>query len=785
MGGMNAQPGKFGALTLKGKANGNANDVAYDVAMAMTGVGLDGTAKGTAAGLMAGGIPKINSDFDIKAKDTAALAQLFGGPADAAKQLGSVAFKGTAQSGADDLTYDVTLAIGGIGGSGKLAGKVTGISATPQVDTTLDLKAEKPAPLLQLAGLAGPKAQAMGTLSAAGALKGNAEDMNLNLDLSAAGATAKVAGNVKMPKQQPIAFDLSVTANHPEFTDLMKMADLPAGAKGGPLAVAVKAAGTTQKASVSQLDAKWGDSSLTGTANYDATGAKPNITANLTGGTVNLTPFMAPSTKSNAGKSTTGSGGSGSPAKTSGPWSTEPLDLSALGKQDADIDFKAKSLIMPDQRIDDLVAKITIKDGLMTMQTLNGKIYGGAFDLSGTAVNGNGTPKIDAKVAVQAIQLAELLGGGIAGSQVKGPLSLKFDGTGSGLSQADIVRSLTGKGNIDGTVMIIGKIEQTVGSALLGVLGQKVKQVQGIADRINGVLSSYTGVDNKLTGTFDIVNGVFDTEDTAFTNPKARGTAKGKVDLAQMVLNMLVDLFGADAEQAFMSVNLDGPVSSPKPSFSGTGAAPSGGGIPGLNIPGLNIPGVGGTSDTSAPGAAPGDATGVGGAAGSAVGGALGGAGGAAVGGAAGGLLNDVLGGGKKKDKQQQAPASQESAPASQDAAPGAEPGAAGSAPAAQPEAAPAEPAPAEQAPAATEQPPAQEPAQEQAPAATEQAPAAEPGAAPAEQAPAEQAPAEQAPAETAPAEPAPAEQAPGELIPVPGNETTTEPAGEPGASGN
>jgi uncharacterized protein involved in outer membrane biogenesis len=754
MAGMDPQsPGKFGALTLKGKASGNANDVAYDVDMAMTGVGLDGTAKGTAAGLMAGGIPKINSDFDIKAKDTAALAQLFGGPADAAKQLGSVAFAGTAQSGADDLTYDVKLSIGGIGGSGKLAGKVTGISGTPQVDTTLDLKAEKPAPLLQLAGLAGPKAQAMGTLSAAGALKGNAEDMNLNLDLAAAGATAKVAGNVKMPKQQPIAFDLSVTANHPEFTELMKMADLPAGAKGGPLAVAVKAAGTTQKASVSQLDAKWGDSSLTGTANYDATGAKPNITANLSGGTVNLTPFMAPSAKTNAGKSTGGSSGSGAPAKTSGPWSTEPLDLSALGKQDADIDFKAKSLILPDQRIDDLVAKITIKDGLMTMHTLNGKIYGGAFDLSGTAVNGNGTPKIDAKVAVKAIQLAELLGGGIAGSQIKGPISLNFDGTGSGLTQADLVRSLTGKGNLDGTVLIIGKIEQTVGSALLGVLGQKVKAVQGVADKINGVLSSYTGVDNKLTGSFDIAQGILNTQDTAFSNPKARGTAKGKVDLAQMALSMLVDLFGQNAEQAFMSVNLDGPVSSPHPSFSGNGAAPSASGIPGLNIPGVNIPGLGGggSTDTSAPGAATGGAEGIGGAAGAAVGGAVGGAGGSAVGGAAGGLLNDLIGGKKKKDKQQQAPASQESAP-------GAEPGAAGSsAPAAQPEVAPAEQAPSEQAPAATEQPPA------------DQAPAAEPGAA---QTPTEPAPTEQAPA-------------PSELVPLPNNETTTEPGQEPGASGN
>ncbi|HVY98678.1 MAG TPA: AsmA family protein [Dongiaceae bacterium] len=750
MGGMGAQPpGKFGALTLKGKATGNANDVTYDVATSMTGVGLDGTAKGTANGLMAGGIPRINSDFDIKAKDTAALAQLFGGPADAAKQLGSVAFSGTAQSGADDLTYDVTLSIGGIGGSGKLAGKLTGIKSTPSVDTTLDLKAEKPAPLLQLAGLAGPKAQAMGTLSVAGALKGSADDMNLNLDLAGAGATAKISGNVKA-KAKPIAFDIALTAKHPEFTDLMKLADMPGtGTKGGPLDVTVKAAGTTDKAQLSQLDAKWGDSSLTGSGTYDATGKKPVIVASMTGGTVNLTPFMAPSTKPNPSKTTTGSGGSGSGGTTgagsSSPWSTDPIDLSALGKQDADIDLTAKSLILPNQQIDDVTAKIAIKDGLMTITTLNGKIYGGAFDLSGTTVNGNGTPKIDAKVAVKAIQLGQLLGGGIAGNQIKGPLTLNFDGTTSGLSQADLVRSLTGKGNIDGTVMIIGKIEQTVGSALLGVLGQKVKAVQGVADKINGVLSSYTGVDNKLNGTFDIAQGVLNTQDTAFSNPKARGTAKGKVDLGQWAMSMLVDLFGSSSDQAFMSVNLDGPVNSPKPSFSGSGATPSASGIPGLNIPGLNIPGLGGSgSGTEGTGTSAPAASGIGGAAGAAIGGAVGGGSGSAVGGAAGGLLNDLLGG-KSKNKNKN----------DSQAAPAAEPGAAGTS-----------------APAATEEQAAPATTNEQTTAPA----AAEPGAA----APATN---EQT---TAPATTEqPAAPSTDQVIPLPtNNETTTEPGAEPGAGG-
>ena len=641
-----AEPaGKLGALSLKGKASGGGDEVSYDVAMKMSGIGLDGTAKGGAAGLLAGGIPRVNSVFDIKIDKLAPLVAMGGGEGDkstqlkAADNLGSVSFKGNAQSGTDDLAYDIDLTLAGIGGAGKLSGKITGIAGTPIVDTTLDLRADRPAPLLQLAGLAGPKAQAMGALAAKGSLKGGADDLNLDLGLQAAGATAKLVGNIKA-KAEPMAFDIALQANHPEFTQLLALADMPSsGTKAGPLALQAKASGTTQKASVSGLDFKWGDSSLSGDADYDATGAKPMIKANLAGGTVNLVPFMAPSSGKAAAPATTStSGGS--------PWSNEPLDLSALKGQDADVDFKADSLILPDQRIDNIVAKLTVKDGVLNISTLTGNIYGGAFNLSGTSVDARTTPQVAAKIAVDKIQLGQLLGGGIAGNQIKGPLSLNLDLTGAGESQAAIVRSLTGKGDLGGTMMIIGKVEQQVGSALLGILGQKVKQVKGVADSINGVIGSYMGVDNQLAGTFDIAQGVLDTQDFAFTNPKARGTAKGQVDLGAWALNMLVDLFGQQAEAAFMSINLTGPVNSPTPAFSGTGAAgaagAAGGLVPGLNLPGVGaipgipgigtIPGLGGTTGT--------DATGEPGAAAA----------------PAGGLLDqvpgvgDLLGGKKKKD---------------------------------------------------------------------------------------------------------------------------------------
>ncbi len=577
MAGMGPQPkGKFGALTLKGTAAGTPVDVTYDVNAAMAGIGFQAAAKGTANGI-GQGIPKINSTFDIKAKDLGPIAELTGAPADAAKNMGAVSFVGQAQSGADDLTYDVNLSMSGVGGKGTLKGKVTGISATPQIDTALNLTADKPAPLLQLAGLAGPKAKSVGALGIAGTLKGSAEDMALDLNLKGVGGTAKVAGTVQMPKAKdpnnppPVGFDIALSANHPEFTQLLQMADIPSsGVKAGPLKASLKAQGNSKNAKVSDLNAAWGNSSIAGNASYDATGAKPMIVANLKGGVVNLTPFMGGGgAKSQGGGASSGGGG----GKGGSPWSEEPLDLSALRSQDADIDLTAQSLIMPDQQIDDLVAKITVRNGVATMQTLQGKIYGGGFNLSGTTVDASTpTTKLDAKVAVNQIQVGQVVGGGIAGNQVKGPLSLNLNATGSGVSQADLMRSLNGNGNVDGTVMIIGKMEQQVGSALLGVLGAKVKQVQGITSAVNGILSAYTGVDNKLDGTFNIRQGVLNTQDFAFVNPNARGTAKGDFDVGGWAMNMLVDLFDQDAQEAFMSIGLNGPMT-PTPTFASNGAA--------------------------------------------------------------------------------------------------------------------------------------------------------------------------------------------------------------------
>ncbi len=797
-------PGKLGALKLNGTLAGGAKDVAYDVAFSIAGIGASGTAKGKATGLDAG-IPRVDTTFDLKAKDAGPLATLAGmTAADAGKlgALGAVSLTGTATSGASDLTYDVAVNLGGVGGAGKFTGKVTGLPDAPKVDTRLDFAAQKPAPLLALAGMAGPQASKLGKVGVAGTINGNADNMRLDLGLQGFGGNAKVAGTVSAPGMAgksaqpapPIRFDLAITADHPEFRDLLAAlvpGYQPQANKLGPLVLSAKATGSTASASLSDLSLKAGQNSLAGNMKVDQTGARPFVTAALRGGVVDLTPFSPPGKK----------GGGGS-ANGGGRWSREPLDLSILQTFDADVDFAADHFASGETQIDNLQAKLAVRDGTLTITELTGNTYGGAVNLTGTLAS-RGVPTFKGHVVADNVNIDQVSSSRL----VKGPVSFDADLTSSGYSMAELMDALQGTGKVDGTVTVLGKVEQMVGTAALSILGQQltkmtgVQQVQNMTDYINASYQAFVGRPNALNGNFNINRGVLNTQDMSFANEQAKALITGDADLGAWTIGMLVNVFSMQfPDQPCLTVDLAGILDSPTPkprggggcgsnassTGTGTGTTPFGGLnpndlfntiIPGLQgptgtsegtgpaIPGDIIPDLSGsqarqpepgTPDLNAP-IAPG-ATEEQAPAEPLVG---------EQAAPAGEQQPDAQpqpgqGGAEPAapaTEQQEAPAEQQEAPAGEEAAPGAQPG--------------QEQAPAEAAPAAPAAQPAQE--EEQQPATeqgkkkkkkkgSEAAPAAE--AAPAEQpadesvvvpiqpAPEEQ-PQEQAPAE----EPAPQEQ--------------------------
>ncbi len=629
--------GKLGALKLAGALAGGAQDVNFDVDFGLSGIGASGQAKGKASGIGQGVVPRIDSAFNVQAKDAGPLLALAmpKSDIDAKKlsQLGALSLKGNAVSGADDLKYDVTISIAGAGAKGSFNGRVLALtSKAPQIDTKLDFSADKPAPLLALFKLDGPEANKAGRIAAVGSMSGNADNMKLDLAVDGFGGKGTVAGIVQMAAAPaPIKFDLAVTANHPEFRQLLSAlvpGYQPAAAKLGPLQLSAKAQGSTDKANISGLSLRAGQTSLTGQASMDKSGGKPFYSAALKGGTVDVSPFMPPPAK----------GGSGGGER----WSREKLDLSALQSNDADVDFSADRFIANTTVIDNLRALITLRDGTLTIKQFNGNTYGGAIDLTGTLAS-RGVPTFNGHVTGNNVAVSELMGGGFLAKRITGPVSFDTDLASSGYSMAELVGGLQGNGKVDGSITVLSQVEQQVGSALLGILGQQVKQLQGFTESVNAVYSAFTGSPNALNGTFDINQGVLNTQDLSLTNNRAKLLATGDANIAAWTMDMIANIFSQEyPDQPYLSIDLDGPMDGPNTKFSGNafargndqsqgvfgnqsptdifngiipglpGSEGGGGSGGGIGIPGIDgvIPGIGG-GDAGAQGE--GETSGIGG----------------------------------------------------------------------------------------------------------------------------------------------------------------------------
>lgn len=579
--GLENPPKKLGKLVFDGKLSGGGQQIAYDISFDISGIGASGKAQGTASGLGAG-IPRIDTDFTLAAKNAGPLLDLAGlsGAADA--KLGALNFAGTAKSGGDQLTYNVTFDLAGVGAKGSVDGSVAGLQGTPQVDTRIDVAAEKPAALLALLGVDAATAAKLGALGVKGALQGGADNLGLDLALDALGGSATARGTVKA-MAKPASFDLALSATHPELRQLAA-AFAPSAAPGaenlGPLAFAATATGTTEAAKIANLSLKMGPSDLAGSVDYAApAGARPMVTANLTSTLFDVSPFVAASQGAQKKKD--------APAAAAERWSTEPMDLSALDQLDADVTAKIQRFVMNDTRIDNLDARLLLKNGTLAIDRFTGNAYGGTVDLAGTLAS-RGIPALQGHFTGTNLDSNALMGGGLLADRITGPLTVTTDVTGAGASMAELVGSLNGNGNLAGTITVLSKVEQTVGSVglnLLGALAQKKlgsagTQVQSVTQVADAAYRAFTGVPNSLSGDFQIQNGRIGTDNLALANANARALAQGTADLPAWTLDFLATVFRSpDLNQPFLALNLDGPLNSPNTkfkSFQGTSAPATG-----------------------------------------------------------------------------------------------------------------------------------------------------------------------------------------------------------------
>jgi uncharacterized protein involved in outer membrane biogenesis len=650
-------PGKLGAVKVNGAVQGGADDVAFDLAFAVTGVGVQGAAKGNAQGLQ-GGIPRVNSTISASAKNAGPLFQLFGLPAATAAKLGTLNLSGQAKSGQDSvdynlvldlpgiggkgnfqgqvvslskgpriatnlkfdvgqpgpllalagltgpgadklgamslagkantspdaIDYDLTLDMPGMGGKGAFQGKVTALSSkTPQVATNVKLDVAQPAPLLSLAGVDGATAGKLGALGLSGRLDGGLNAMKLALNIAALGGNATVQGNLAAA-QSPAAFDLTVAANHPNAATLMSAvltSFRAGGGNPGPFKLNAHIAGDARKFTLSNLALQSGLNDLSGSGTV-ALGPRPQIQGNFASNNFNLGLLSAGGGGGQGGQVPAGQvqGGQaqgGQAAKPQGGqpqggpggggrWSRQRIDLSALDKLDAVLDYKAGHLYSGATRIDNLALKLNLAAGTLVIQTLSGQVYGGSFQIQNGRIVSRGTPSYSGRLITSNLEISQV---GQTG-RLRGPISINADLAATGASQWDLVNSLQGRGKLAGRVTVLGRAEEAAGTAVLNLLGQQLSAVRGVTGALSTLVNLFVGKPNDLAGDFAIDRGVLTTQNTTASNPQGRLLFHGKVNLPPWTMAMLGDVYQLpQTQKPIMTVNLQGSIDGPNVGVSG------------------------------------------------------------------------------------------------------------------------------------------------------------------------------------------------------------------------
>ncbi|MEX0275954.1 MAG: AsmA family protein [Ruegeria sp.] len=283
---------------------------------------------------------------------------------------------------------------------------------------------------------------------------------------------------------------------------------------------------------VAQLD----DNRLTGEADI-VIADPPQVTARVSTGDLDLSQVVEDESNGGSGSSGTGS---------SDGWSKDPIDASALSLANASIRLQANSIAVPGMTLgkSDLTLSLDRSRAVLKMHPatlfsgqLNGQVV--ANNRNGFSVGGDlKATDIDLKGALVTLADIKRLSGTASGS-------LQFLGVGQ--SENQIMRSLSGKGDIE-----VGK----------GVIsGFDLDRLMG---RGNG--SGGTTVFNSLTASFTMANGDLQNNDLLMQLNNFRADGKGRVGIGARDIDYLftpVALRANSGEGISVPVRIKGSWSDP------------------------------------------------------------------------------------------------------------------------------------------------------------------------------------------------------------------------------
>ena len=469
---------------------------------------------------------------------------------------------GTLQS--RDLTLR-ELSVSDLGGAqGKLSGFFQGIGTTQlSMQFAFDMRGPELGRVLRLLSPSMASADTFGAFSLGGEVERQAGKFSLDSDLELGGGKLHVTGD------SPSADTWSLAANleHPSFNRLMRLVSSKYRPQGGELGP-VKFDGTLEWSAggvaMRKFTAAVGDVSVEGGLQVAPAG-RPMLTATLRLNDLAIDKFMParqtagldePAQHLKPGVMLAQAGSL--PARAAAErWSTAPIALDFLSPIDADLSLTGKSLSWAAWRIEDPQVKLALKDSVLGISRVSGRLFGGALAASGS-IDASETPRFRLAAQLAGADFKQALAS--AGSRrLEGSFDLDASLSTAGASPHELISRL------DGTASLRGR-DGAIDGVNIPAVNERLTQVKGLGDlgSLLRVATSGSTPFSKLEGSFKLADGIARSDDLHLAAEGGDGTGTATVDLPNWTVSSRTDIrmIGVPGTPP-LGVSLKGPLEQP------------------------------------------------------------------------------------------------------------------------------------------------------------------------------------------------------------------------------
>ncbi len=285
---------------------------------------------------------------------------------------------------------------------------------------------------------------------------------------------------------------------------------------------------------VAQLD----DNRLAGEADI-VISDPPQITARLDGGDLDLSRFNAPSGKA-------GDGGGSATITAAQGWSTAPIDASALALANGQIRLTANSIAVPELTFGPSDLTLNLDRSRAVLNMTPATLFAGQLTGQVVANNRNGL-SVGGNLQAEGIDIEQALTTVADIDRLSGTGSGSFEFLGVGQTEAQIMRSLSGKGRMETGKGVISGID--------------LDRLMGRGEGSGGAT-----VFNSLSVSFTIDQGVLRNDDLLMSLDNFRADGKGRIGIGERNIDYLFTptaLRANSGQGLSVPVRIVGPWSNP------------------------------------------------------------------------------------------------------------------------------------------------------------------------------------------------------------------------------